>query len=442
MLNFIQKRFQKSIDKINKKLSINEEDILEILREVKLALLEADVNLEVVKLFIKQVKEKALNSQIIGKLNQQQTVLKIFKDELTAILGNNAIEIKPKGHPTKIMMVGLQGSGKTTTSAKLAFYFRKKGIFRKPLLVGDDIYRPAARDQLDQLAKQNQIDFFTKKENDALLIATESIKKAEEFKNDLVIIDTAGRLAIDENLMDELKEIKRYTKPDYIFLVVDAMSGQDVINSAKKFHEELNLNGTIITKLDSDARGGAALSITHLLKLNIAFIGVSEKITGLEVFHPDRMADRILGMGDVLSLIEKASEEVDEKMMKKIGYKMISGKFDLNDLMNSLAQIKKLGKMKSILKLIPGMADKISDEKIDEAENKFKIYTYLINSMTEAEKKNPKLLKNASRKERIIKGSGRSAREYNLLLNDFERMSKQMKEMASNPQLKNGILGN
>ncbi|MCY2902973.1 signal recognition particle protein [Mycoplasmopsis arginini] len=441
MLDFIQRRIQKSIDKINKKLSINEEDILEILREVKLALLEADVNLEVVKSFIKQVKGKALNSQIIGKLNQQQTVLKIFKDELTTILGNKTIEIKPKSYPTKIMMVGLQGSGKTTTSAKLAVYFRKKGIFKKPLLVGDDIYRPAARDQLEQLAKQTQTDFYTKSENDALLIATKAIEAAEEHKNDLVIIDTAGRLAIDEQLMDELKNIKSKVKPDYIFLIVDSMSGQDVINTAKKFHEELNLSGTIITKLDSDARGGAALSITHLLQVPIAFIGVSEKITGLELFYPDRMADRILGMGDVLSLIEKASEEVDEKMMKKIGYKMISGKFDLNDLMNSLSQIKKLGKMKSILKLIPGMADKVSDEKIDEAENKFKVYTYLINSMTDLEKKNPKLLKNPTRKDRIIKGSGRSAREYNMLINDFERMSKQMKEMGSNPQIKNGILG-
>ncbi|MGX9363993.1 signal recognition particle protein [Mycoplasma sp. 527] len=441
MLDFIQKRIQKSIDKINKKLSINEEDILEILREVKLALLEADVNLEVVKSFIKQVKEKALNSQIIGKLNQQQTVLKIFKDELTKILGSNSIEIKPKAIPTKIMMVGLQGSGKTTTSAKLSFYLRKKGIFKKPLLVGDDIYRPAARDQLEQLAKQTQTDFFTKKENDALLIAKQAIEAAEQYKNDLVIVDTAGRLAIDEELMNELEQIKKKIKPDYIFLVIDSMSGQDVINTAKAFHEKLNLNGTIITKLDSDARGGAALSITHLLQIPIAFIGISEKIAGLELFYPDRMADRILGMGDVLSLIEKASEEVDEKMMKKIGYKMISGKFDLNDLMNSLAQIKKLGKMKAILKLIPGMADRVSDEKIEEAENKFKIYTYLINSMTEQEKKMPKLLKNSSRKERILKGSGRSAREYNMLLNDFERMSKQMKELGNNPQIKNGILG-
>ncbi|AZZ65535.1 signal recognition particle protein [Metamycoplasma phocicerebrale] len=440
MLDFIQRRMQKSMDKINKKLSINEEDILEVLRDVKLALLEADVNLVVVKNFIKQVKEKAINSQIIGKLNQQKTVLKIFKDELTSILGNQKIEIKPKSSLTKIMMVGLQGSGKTTTAAKLSVFFKKKDIFKNPLLVGDDIYRPAAREQLEQLAKQTQTNFYTQKENDAVLIASKAIEHAENNKNDLVIIDTAGRLAIDEQLMNELKNIKKYTKPDYIFLVVDAMSGQDVINTAKTFHEELHLDGTIITKLDSNARGGAALSITHLLNVPIAFIGVSEKISGLEIFYPDRMADRILGMGDVLSLIEKASEEVDEKMMKKIGYKMISGKFDLTDLMNSLAQIKKLGKMKAILKMIPGMADKINDEKIDEAENKFKIYTFLINSMTELEKKNPKLLKNSSRKERIMKGSGRSAREYNMLISDFERMSKQMKEMAANPQLKKGIL--
>ncbi|MBN4089471.1 signal recognition particle protein [Mycoplasma enhydrae] len=441
MLDFIQKRMQKSMDKINKKLSINEEDILEVLRDVKLALLEADVNLVVVKNFIKQVKEKAINSQIIGKLNQQQTVLKIFKDELTNILGQKSIDIKPKSSITKIMMVGLQGSGKTTTAAKLSVFFKKKNTFKNTLLVGDDIYRPAAREQLEQLAKQTQTDFYTQKENDAVLIAQNAIEHAEKNKNDLVIIDTAGRLAIDEELMNELKNIKKYTKPDYIFLVIDAMSGQDVINTAKIFHKELKLDGTIITKLDSNARGGAALSITHLLNIPIVFIGVSEKMSGLEIFYPDRMADRILGMGDVLTLIEKASEEVDEKMMKKIGYKMITGKFDLSDLMNSLAQIKKLGKMKAILRMIPGMADKIDDKKIEEAESKFKIYTFLINSMTELEKKNPKLLKNSSRKERIIKGSGRSAREFNMLVSDFERMSKQMKEMAANPQLKKGIMG-
>ncbi|QJG66653.1 signal recognition particle protein [Mycoplasma phocoeninasale] len=431
MLDFIQKRMQKSMQKINKKMSINEEDILEVLREVKIALLEADVNLEVVKAFTKQVKEKALDSQIIGKLNQQQTVLKIFKDELTNILGIKTCEVKLKNVPTKIMMIGLQGSGKTTTSAKLSVFLKKKNVGRSPLLVGDDIYRPAAREQLKQLAKQTQTDFFTSEENDAVKIAQEAVEEAKKNKNDLVIIDTAGRLAIDESLMEELKNVKKAIKPDYIFLVIDAMSGQDVINTAKKFHEELVVDGTIITKLDSDARGGAALSVTHLLKIPIVFIGNSEKLNGLEVFHPDRMADRILGMGDVLSLIEKASEEVDEKMVKKIGYKMMTGKFDLSDLMNSLSQIKKLGKMKSILKMIPGISDKINDEKIEEAEEKFKIYTYLINSMTEVEKKNPRLLKNASRKQRILQGSGRSAREFNMLVTDFERMAKQMKELAA-----------
>lgn len=440
MLDFIQKRMQKSMDKINKKMSISEEDIVEVLRDVKMSLLEADVNLEIVRAFTKEVKEKVLESKIIGKLNQQETFLKIFKDELVKILGQKKCEVKLKKVPTSIMLIGLQGSGKTTTAAKLSTFLKRKKICQNPLLVAADVYRPAAREQLKQLAKQIQTDYLTLDENDAIKIAKKSFDVAYNNKNDVVIIDTAGRLSIDDKLMDELKQIKRHVHPDYIFLVVDAMSGQDVINVAKTFNENLELDGSIITKLDSDARGGAALSISYLLQVPIVFIGVGEKTSNLELFHSDRMADRILGMGDVMSLIEKASEEVDEKLVKKIGYKMLTGKFDLTDLMNSLEQIKKMGKMKAILRMIPGLANKIDDTKIEEAENKFRIYTILINSMTEQEKKLPKLLKNAERKARILKGSGRSAHEYNMLLTDFERMAKQMKDMADGKlQMKPGM---
>ena len=440
MLDFIQKRMQKSMDKINKKMSISEEDIVEALRDVKISLLEADVNLEIVRAFTKEVKEKVLESKIIGKLNQQETFLKIFKDELVKILGQKKCEVKLKKVPTSIMLIGLQGSGKTTTAAKLSTFLKRKKICQNPLLVAADVYRPAAREQLKQLAKQIQTDYFTLDENDAIKIAKKSFDVAYNNKNDFVIIDTAGRLSIDDKLMDELKQIKKHVHPDYIFLVVDAMSGQDVINVAKTFNENLELDGSIITKLDSDARGGAALSISYLLQVPIVFIGVGEKTSNLELFHSDRMADRILGMGDVMSLIEKASEEVDEKLVKKIGYKMLTGKFDLTDLMNSLEQIKKMGKMKAILRMIPGLANKIDDTKIEEAENKFRIYTILINSMTEQEKKLPKLLKNAERKARILKGSGRSAHEYNMLLTDFERMAKQMKDMADGKlQMKPGM---
>lgn len=440
MLDFIQKRMQKSMDKINKKMSISEEDIVEVLKDVKMSLLEADVNLEIVRAFTKEVKEKVLESKIIGKLNQQETFLKIFKDELVKILGQKKCEVKIKKVPTSIMLIGLQGSGKTTTAAKLSTFLKRKKICQNPLLVAADVYRPAAREQLKQLAKQIQTDYFTLEENDAIKIAKKSFDVAYNNKNDFIIIDTAGRLSIDDKLMDELKQIKKHVHPDYIFLVVDAMSGQDVINVAKTFNENLELDGSIITKLDSDARGGAALSISYLLQVPIVFIGVGEKTSNLELFHSDRMADRILGMGDVMSLIEKASEEVDEKLVKKIGYKMLTGKFDLTDLMNSLEQIKKMGKMKAILRMIPGLANKIDDTKIEEAENKFRIYTILINSMTEQEKKLPKLLKNAERKARILKGSGRSAHEYNMLLTDFERMAKQMKDMADGKlQMKPGM---
>ncbi|MGX9358702.1 signal recognition particle protein [Mycoplasma sp. 128] len=431
MFEFIGNRIQKSIEKMNKKTRIEEADVLEIIREVKLSLLEADVNLEVVKTFTKEVKTKILESGKLGNLDTQQTVVKIFQEELVRILGSKATEIKIKSQPTKIMMIGLQGSGKTTSTAKLAAFLRKKKIASKPLLIGADIYRPAARDQLQSLAKQIDVDFYTEKVDDALAIVNNGLQQAKQNSNDLVIVDTAGRLAIDENLMQELKNIKKNIHPDYIFLVVDAMSGQDVINVAKIFNDELQLNGTIITKLDSDARGGAALSITHLLNVPIIFIGTGEKISALEAFDPQRMAKRILGMGDIVGLIEQAEENIDESKARKLGQRFFSGQFSLEDLMETMAQIKKLGKMTKILKMIPGLGNKIDEDQISRAEEKFDIYKILMDSMTKKERKNPKLLKDANRKARILSGSGRSAREYNMLITDYERMAKQMKEMAS-----------
>ncbi|MGX9395776.1 signal recognition particle protein [Mycoplasma sp. 3341] len=431
MFEFIGNRIQKSIEKMNKKTRIEEADVLEIIREVKLSLLEADVNLEVVKTFTKEVKTKILENGKLGNLDTQQTVVKIFREELVRILGSKATEIKIKSQPTKIMMIGLQGSGKTTSTAKLAAFLRKKKIASKPLLIGADIYRPAARDQLQSLAKQIDVDFYTEKVDDALAIVNNGLQQAKQNSNDLVIVDTAGRLAIDENLMQELKNIKKNIHPDYIFLVVDAMSGQDVINVAKIFNDELQLNGTIITKLDSDTRGGAALSITHLLNVPIIFIGTGEKISALEAFDPQRMAKRILGMGDIVGLIEQAEENIDESKARKLGQRFFSGQFSLEDLMETMAQIKKLGKMTKILKMIPGLGNKIDEDQISRAEEKFDIYKILMDSMTKKERKNPKLLKDANRKARILSGSGRSAREYNMLITDYERMAKQMKEMAS-----------
>ncbi|MBU4690651.1 signal recognition particle protein [Mycoplasma sp. ES3157-GEN-MYC] len=439
MFNFLENRIQKSIQKMNKKTIINEEDILEVTRDIKMALLEADVNLRVVKDFVNNVKEKALESRLVGSLNASQQMIKIVHTELQEILGGEVKEIKIDKRPFIIMMTGLQGSGKTTAAAKLAFHFRKKNYVSKPLLVAADIYRPAAVQQLVTLAKSIQVDYFEKGTSDtAQNIVKEALKYAEENKNDFIIIDTAGRLSIDEALMNELVDLKKIVSPNEIFFVADALSGQDIINVATAFNDKLKLTGSIITKLDSDARGGAALSLCKVLNLPIRFIGTGEKISNLDLFYPDRMADRILGMGDVLSLIEKAEEVYDPDQANNMVAKLLKGEFTLDDLMNNLAQMKKLGKMKAILKMIPGLANKISEEKILEAENKMATYEILISSMTMKERKNPKLLKQASRKARILRGSGRSAFEFNRLINDFEAMSKNMNEMAK--KVKSGNL--
>lgn len=431
MLDFLGNRLQKSMQKMKAKSVLSEEDIVEVTREIKMALLEADVNLMVVKDFIKAVKEKAIGSEIVGKLNPSQQMVKIVKDELVEVLGGKAKDVELTGKVPVVMMVGLQGSGKTTSTAKLVKYFMKKKGVNKPLMIAADVYRPAAIDQLITLGKELQIDVFSLgTQADPRDIVKQGLEKAKAENFDLVVIDTAGRLAIDEELMVELVDVKKIASPSEILFVADALSGQDIINVATAFNERLNLTGSIITKLDSDARGGAALSIRKLLNLPIKFIGTGEKVTALDLFHPDRMADRILGMGDVLSLIEKAEEVIDEKKSKRMMNRMASGHFDLDDLMDQLAQMKKLGKFSKLMKMVPGMNGKISDDQMDKAEVKMRLYEILISSMTRAERKNPKLLKEASRKNRIIKGSGRSNQEYNQLVNDFERMSKQMKAIG------------
>ncbi|MBR2055840.1 MAG: signal recognition particle protein, partial [Mycoplasmataceae bacterium] len=396
MFDFIGSRMQKAIAKANKKTQLKEEDILEITRDIRLALLEADVNLKVVKDFIDSVKKSIIGQDVIKQLNPGQQMVKVVKEELVKILGNKAKEIKINNKPYFIMMTGLQGGGKTTTVAKLAYYFRKKQNLEKILLVAADVYRPAAVDQLVSLAKQIGMDYFKiDNSQDVNDIVKKAYEKAYQEKYDLVIIDTAGRLSIDEKLMDELVQVKSIIKPNEIIFVADALSGQDIINVATTFHEKLKLTGSIITKLDSDARGGAALSIRYLLDIPILFIGTGEKVSNIDLFYPDRMADRILGMGDVLSLIEKAEEVIDERKSKKMLNKLMKGEFDLDDLLDNLRQVKKLGSIRKILKFLPGNL-KIDETKAEKADEKLKLFEILISSMTLEERKDPRLLKNAS----------------------------------------------
>ncbi|MCP9306625.1 signal recognition particle protein [Mesomycoplasma ovipneumoniae] len=431
MLDFLTNRIQSSLKKIQKSVTINEQDLAEIIREIRLALLEADVNLLVVKNFIAQVKNQVLTNGLTSKLNPQQEFLKILHQNLVSVLGVSAKSINFAKKPTTtIMLVGLQGSGKTTTTAKLAVYARQKNFSKKILLVACDTYRPAAIDQLKQLGKQVSIDVFYI-EKTPVEIAKDALIYSKNNNYDLVIFDTAGRLSINSELMTELVEIKKAVKPDQILFVLDALSGQDIINVAETFHKEINLTGSIITKLDSNARAGAALSITHLLKIPILFIGSGEKISALELFHPNRIADRILGMGDVMSLLEQAEENIDKQTVKKLSHRMFSGQFNLDDLLNSLAQIQKIGKFSKIIKMIPGLSGKINASQIDDVEQKMKLYKILISSMTLEERKKPKLLKNPSRRNRIIRGSGRTGAEFNRLISEFESMSKKMSEFSS-----------
>ncbi len=421
-------RLQSAVDKIKGYGKITEENISDVVREIRLALLEADVNYVVVKEFISKVKDKALGEEVTKSLKPGEVFVKILKDELVELLGGEKADLYASGNPTILMMAGLQGSGKTTTAGKLALLLRKK-YNKKPLLVACDIYRPAAIDQLKQLGKELNIEVYDEGQNNPVEIATNALKYAKENGFNYVLIDTAGRLHIDEKLMEELHNINEAVKPNEILLVIDSMTGQDAINVITGFNDKLPLTGAVLTKLDGDTRGGAALSIRHLTNIPIKFIGVSEKMDGLEEFYPERMATRILGMGDIMSMLEKAESVIDQDEAMAAAKKMQSGKFDLEDFLNQLKQIKKLGPLENLIKMIPGAKKMgLNDVKVNPKDMAH--VEALILSMTPYERRHPECLK-ASRKLRIAKGSGRSVEEVNRLLKQFEQMKVMMKQLKS-----------
>ena len=424
----LSSKLQDITKRLRGKARITESDLKEMLREVKLALLEADVNYMIVKEFIASVQEKALGQDVLKSLTPGQQVIKIVKDELVELLGGTESKINfTPNPPTVIMLVGLQVSGKTTTSGKLANLLRKQG--KKPLLVACDVYRPAAIKQLQVVGAQLNIPVFANEQSkDVVHIAKQAMSTAMSKLNDVVILDTAGRLHIDEELMQELKNVKANVKPHEILLVVDSMTGQDAVNVAKSFNENLGIDGVVLTKLDGDTRGGAALSVKKVTGRPIKFAATGEKLSDIEVFHPDRMAQRILGMGDVLSIIEKAEESFDLEEAEKIEKQLKKKEFDLDDYLTQLRQIKKMGSFSSLLKLVPGM-NQLKDVKIDDKE--FVRIEAMICSMTKAERKNPKLL-NGSRRVRIAKGSGTSVQEINKFMKSFEMTQKMMKQMQNN----------
>ncbi|HDK7859845.1 TPA: signal recognition particle protein [Staphylococcus aureus] len=434
----LSERLQATMQKMRGKGKLTEADIKIMMREVRLALLEADVNFKVVKEFIKTVSERALGSDVMQSLTPGQQVIKIVQDELTQLMGgeNTSINMSNKP-PTVVMMVGLQGAGKTTTAGKLALLMRKK-YNKKPMLVAADIYRPAAINQLQTVGKQIDIPVYS--EGDQVKpqqIVTNALKHAKEEHLDFVIIDTAGRLHIDEALMNELKEVKDIAKPNEIMLVVDSMTGQDAVNVAESFDDQLDVTGVTLTKLDGDTRGGAALSIRSVTQKPIKFVGMSEKLDGLELFHPERMASRILGMGDVLSLIEKAQQDVDQEKAKDLEKKMRESSFTLDDFLEQLDQVKNLGPLDDIMKMIPGMNKMKGLDKLNMSEKQIDHIKAIIQSMTPAERNNPDTL-NVSRKKRIAKGSGRSLQEVNRLMKQFNDMKKMMKQFTGGGKGKKG----
>ena len=428
MFESLGDRLQNALHKIKGYGKITEDNISDMMREIRLALLEADVNYQVVKEFTNTVKEKALGEEVQKSIKPGDLFVKIVQDELTELLGGESSPLNTNGNPAILMLVGLQGSGKTTTIGKLANYLRKKHA-KKPLLVACDVYRPAAIDQLKQLGKQLNIEVYEEGKDDPVKISKNAINYAKENGYDYVLIDTAGRLHIDSELMEEVKNISLEVKPQEILLVIDSMMGQDAINVINGFNDALKLTGVILTKLDGDTRGGVALSVRHLTNVPIKFIGVSEKLDGLDMFDPERMAGRILGMGDIVSLVEKAQEAISEEEAMDTAKKMQSGKYDLEDFLKQMKQIKKLGPLENIIKMLPG-AKKMGLNNVNIDPKQMAHVEAIVLSMTPYERRHPEIIK-ASRKTRIAKGCGLSVSEVNKLLMQFDNMKKMMKQMAS-----------
>lgn len=416
----LSERLENSFKKLRAKGKLTEADVKEAMREVRLALLEADVNYKVAKDFTKTITERAVGEDVMESLTPSQMVIKIVNEELTKLMGGSESRLAIANHPpTVIMMCGLQGSGKTTHSAKLALKLKKEG--HRPLLVACDVYRPAAIKQLQVVGSQIDVPVFEKGTENPVTIAQEAVKYAKDYGHDYVLLDTAGRLHVDTELMQELQNIHETVNPEEILLVIDAMTGQDAVNVAKSFNEMLSISGVILTKLDGDTRGGAALSVRAVTGKPIKFVGTGEKLTDLETFHPDRMASRILGMGDVLSFIERAEQTLDEKKALELEKRLAKNKFDLNDLLDQFDQIERMGSLKDTIKMIPGLGKQIKEEDIDE--NAFTRFKSIIYSMTLAERKNPEII-NLSRKKRIAAGCGMQVEDVNKLLSQFKQMKK------------------
>lgn len=419
-------RFSSIFKKMRGQATLTEKNMDDMLKEIRVALLEADVNFKVVKNFINDVKEKAVGEEVFKKVNPSQMVVKIVHDEIQELLGADQTDLHLNSGLSTIMLVGLQGTGKTTTAGKLANLFKNRQN-KKVMLGALDVYRPAAIDQLHQLADQLGIEFFSMGTEDPVKIAKDAQQKARESGIDILILDTAGRLQIDEGLMKELQNINHEVHPDEVLLLVDAASGQDAVNVANAFNKDLRLTGVIMSKLDGDARGGAALSIKYLTGLPIKFAGVGEKMEDLEVFHPDRMADRILGMGDIVTLVEKAKESIDEKEAEKAARKMMDGEFTLEDMLKQMKQVQKIGSIGAIAKLIPGMP-KLTDEQKEAAEKEMRIFEAVIHSMTPYERRHPETLR-YSHKNRIAKGSGLTNADINRVIRKYDQSKAMMKQM-------------